>query len=87
MDFQTFQPLIHNLQVFCGKSVTGEEMCPCLDVNLEMGFGHFIPVFAHVVGIEELYEFIKRCKTRHVRCFRALRSAKYWLNRLPSASQ
>jgi len=42
------------------------DVCPGLNVHLEMGFGHLIPVFAQVMGVEELYEFIKRCKTRHV---------------------
>jgi len=31
------------------------DVCLCLYVHLEMGFGHFIPVFAQIVGIEELY--------------------------------
>ena len=38
----------------------------CLYVRREMGFGHFIQVFAQIVGIEELYELIKRCKAKHV---------------------
>ena len=45
-----------------GDTRTRRKIYLCLNVNLEMGLGHFIPVFAQIMGVEELYEFIKRRK-------------------------